>query len=384
MKFLPLIWAGLWRKPVRTSFTMLSLVFAFMLFGLLRSIDAGFDNIVANAQGNRIFVQARFFPQALPVSYAAQIRKMDGVTDVSYQTFVGGYYRDPKTFAFVGGASANIFEGYSDVDVKPEALAALHAKPNGVLISPWMAIHLGGLKLGDHYSVHSTDTKQKDGNQDWDFEVVGFLDRKETPGVFPLAFGNYDYINEARAEPRNVVQQIAVHVADADKALQAARAIDDTFTNSGVATRSGVDRANFESALASLGDVKLIINGIVTAVLGVLLLLTATTLVQSADERLNEFAVMKTLGFDDRGVLAIIVAESLLQCELAAAAGLAAAAIISPRMQGKLPGPPIFFNVPGFVFVYGAVTAVVVALIAAAIPAMRVNRLQIVDALIKR
>jgi putative ABC transport system permease protein len=384
VKFLPLIWAGVWRKPVRTALTMLSLVFAFMLFGMLRSVDAGFDTLIANAEDNRIFIQPRFFPQTLPLSYVDQIAKMEGVTEVGYQSFVNGYYRDQKTFHYVGAASSNMLNIYDELEVSKEAREALRAKPNGILLSPWMADHLGGVKIGDHVPVHSNDLRLKDGSQDWDFEVVGFLDRRDSPGVFSFSFGNFDYFNEARAEPRNSVSQIGIHIADPEKGLQTARAIDAMFLNSGTPTRSSVDRIGFESGIASLGNIKLIVNGIMTAVLFVLLVLTATTLAQSVDERLGEFAVLKTLGFSDPSVFSFIVFESLVQSAVGAALGLAASAIVAPLMQGKLPGPPVFFRVPTFVFVLGALTALVVAVAAAAIPAWRVWRLQIVDALAKR
>src|SRR3954471_12032265 len=133
MKFLPLIWAGLWRKPVRTALTMLSLVFAFMLFGLLRSVDAGLDNLVAHSEEDRIFVFPRFFPQELPLSYVDQIAKIEGVTEVGYQMFVNGYYRDPKTFHYVGAGDPGIMHIYDEIEFSKEALAALKAKPNGLL-----------------------------------------------------------------------------------------------------------------------------------------------------------------------------------------------------------------------------------------------------------
>lgn len=381
MKYFPLIWAGLWRKPVRTALTMLSLVFAFMLFGMLRSVDAGFDNLIAHSEEDRIFVFPRFFPQELPLSYVDQIAKLEGVTEVGYQVFINGYYRDPKTFHFIGGSDANLMRIYDEIDFSKEALEALKAKPNGVLISPWMADHLGGVKIGDHIPLHSAGFRQKDGSQDWDFEVVGFIDRKDTPGIFPFSFANYDYVNQTRAEPRNTVIQIGVRVADPEKGLQTARAIDAMFLNSGTATRSSTDRINFESGLSSFGNIKLIVNGIMSAVLLVLLLLTATTLAQSVDERLGEFAVLKTIGFSDRAVFGFIMFESLLQTAIGATLGLTISSFVAPLMQGKLPGPPVFFRVPSFVFVAGAATALAVALAAAAIPAGRVKRLQIVDAL---
>jgi putative ABC transport system permease protein len=145
-----------------------------------------------------------------------------------------------------------------------------------------------------------------------------------------------------------------------------------------------VQRVGLESAVASLGNFKLMVNGIMVAVLFVLLLLTATTLAQSSDERLGEFAVLKTLGFSNDAVFAFIILEALVQCALGAALGLLAATFIAPLMQGKLPGPPVFFRVPMEVYELGAVAAIVVAMLAAAVPALRARRLQIVEALVKR
>ena len=39
MKYFPLIWATLWRKKTRTIFTLLSVVVAFLLFGMLETVD---------------------------------------------------------------------------------------------------------------------------------------------------------------------------------------------------------------------------------------------------------------------------------------------------------------------------------------------------------
>lgn len=380
MKFLPLVWAGIWRKPVRTALTVLSLAFAFMLFGMLRSVDAGFDNLIANAPEDRLSVFPRFFPQAMPLAYVDQIAQMPGVTEIGYQTFLNGYYRDPKTFYFVGAASPNLLRLLGELDVSDATLAALKAKPNGIVISPWMADHLGGVKIGDKVPLH-TEARQKDGAQDWDFEIVGFVDRKDNPGTMTFSFGNYDYVNALRADQSDTAMQIVVRVDDVAKGLPTARAIDAAFMNSGTATRSNTDRLNFESGVASLGNIKLIVNGVLAVVLIVLLLLTATTLAQSVDERLGEFAVLKTIGFTDGAVARLIFVESLVQCALGAVLGLTAATFVGPLMQGKIPGPPLFFQIPPLIFALGAATAALVALGAAAVPATRARRLLIIDAL---
>ena len=42
MKYFPLIWATLWRKKTRTIFTLLSVIVAFLLFGMLETVDYAF------------------------------------------------------------------------------------------------------------------------------------------------------------------------------------------------------------------------------------------------------------------------------------------------------------------------------------------------------
>ena len=43
MKYLPLIWKNVWRRKFRTTFTLLSIFIAFLLFGVLMTIRNSFD-----------------------------------------------------------------------------------------------------------------------------------------------------------------------------------------------------------------------------------------------------------------------------------------------------------------------------------------------------
>jgi putative ABC transport system permease protein len=71
MKYLWLLWAGVWRKPVRAALLMLSIVNAFLLFGLLEGFEQGFSQAQSKADasllitGNRVSLQ-----QPLPVAFA--------------------------------------------------------------------------------------------------------------------------------------------------------------------------------------------------------------------------------------------------------------------------------------------------------------------------
>jgi putative ABC transport system permease protein len=101
MKYFPLVWAGLWRKPARTIFTFLSIVVAFILFGILSAIDGGLAHQMEVARLDRLFVDTRFGTN-LPLAYLDQIARIPGVTVVAPRQILVGYYRDPKEpFAIV-------------------------------------------------------------------------------------------------------------------------------------------------------------------------------------------------------------------------------------------------------------------------------------------
>src|SRR5262245_12186704 len=97
MKFLALISSNLKRKKLRTVLTLLSILVAFLLFGLLSALKLALTGGVNLADANRLVVFHRVsFIQLLPQSYMARIAHVPGVTQVSHQTWFGGVYQDPK------------------------------------------------------------------------------------------------------------------------------------------------------------------------------------------------------------------------------------------------------------------------------------------------
>src|SRR6185437_12016633 len=51
VKYLHLIWAALLRRKARTVFTILSVLTAFLLFGLLDTVRTAFNNVGGNVSG---------------------------------------------------------------------------------------------------------------------------------------------------------------------------------------------------------------------------------------------------------------------------------------------------------------------------------------------
>jgi putative ABC transport system permease protein len=350
---------------------------------LLQGINEGFGRLAETARMDRLTISPRFFDIQLPLAYKSQIESLPGVELVGYQSFLGGYYQDPKKFFFMGAVDENYLTAFPELKVSDQQRQALRDTRNALFVSPMFANRLGLTADQKVVPVKARVPKQ-DGSTDWELELMGIVDREDTPGAFQISFGNYDYFNEERTVGKNTVSQFVVRIADATEGMKTAAAIDAMFANSGAPTRTQVERLEMQSNLSSLNDFKLFVNGTVVAVLFTLLLLTANTMMQSFRERVPEMGVLKTLGFSDTKVLALVLAESLTQCFIGAAIGLGIARAFLPVLKKKLPQPLNILDIPPSIIALGLATALIVAFISAALPAWRANRLQIVDALAGR
>jgi len=374
--------ANLFRKRVRTLLTLLSVIMAFLLFGLLQGVNAAFQSGVEGANVNRLYVQSKIhFTEPLPYAYLTQIEAVKGVTKVAYATWFGPYYQDPHEFlpAFPVDAE-RYFALYPELKISKDQLDALVKTRTGMVVSQDLAKKYNW-KIGDHIPLKSAIwTKKADGNSDWAFDLVGIFDPSESKGFTPAMLFNYSFFDEARGFGRGMVGWYIVQIADPNQAASITQTIDKLFENSTWETKTQTEKENAQSFLKQQGDINLIINLIIFAVFFTLLFLTGNTMMQSVGERIPEFAVLKTLGYSGTGVTALILSESLLLCLLAALLGLVGAWSLFPTLQGFL-GVAIL---PGGVLGLGIAASVLMALATGAPPAWRLQRLKLVDALAGR
>ena len=383
MKYFGLVWAGLWRKKTRTVFTMISIVIAFLLFGLLQGINQGFNTAMGRLDVDRLYVSARTsMTDGMPISYLSRIRGVSGVRAVSMWAYFGGYYQDArKPIPAFATDAVELFKVYKEIKIKPEYVEAMAKTRTGVLVGEALAAQYGW-KVGDHIPIGTSIWTNKDGNNTWEFDVVGTFDSSAYGAGFPSFYINYAYFDEARQFGTGELHYYIVSVQDPTQADRISREIDGMFTNSSVETRTQTESALAQSQLKQLGDINFIANAIVGAVLFTLLFLTANTMMQSVRERTSELAVLKTLGYSDTKVLVLVLTEALLLCVFAAALGIGLAALVfeAPALQ-KLFGD---FSMPAIVATMGAGIAMVVAFVSGFPPAWRARQLNIVDALAGR
>jgi putative ABC transport system permease protein len=381
MKYLPLVWAGLWRRRTRTIFTLLSITIAFLLFGMLQGVNHAFGSAAQQANIDRLYVVSRVsMIEPLPISYMTRIESVPGVADVAYGVWFGGYHEEPRNFIFSYPVNAaRYFSIYSELLLPKDQLDAMIKTRNGAVIGTALAARLGW-KIGDTVPVPTGIWTKADGTSDWTFRIVGiYKDAKDTSQANSMYF-NYEFFDEMRNMSRGTVSWFIVRVDDPARAAQVGEAIDRMFANSSDETQTQTEKEYAQAYFKQFGDINLIVTTIVGAVFFTLLFLTGNTMMQSVRERIPELAVLKTLGFTDTGVVALLVAESAVLCIAAAALGLAFAVVLFPYIKDISQTTTL----PAEVVVQGLAVAVVLALATALPPAFQAGRLRIVDALARR
>lgn len=379
MRYLPLVLAGLLRRRWRTLLTFLSVMVAFLLFGLLHGVSGAFDASINDLSDTRLRVQNRAsWTRWLPLSQLAQIERVPGVTAVAPWSYFGGYYKDPKNLIGAGAIDPErTFKVYPEM-VLPEAQrqAMLHTR-TGALVGAGLAQKYGW-KLGDHVPLSTPIWQRKDGGG-WAVDIVGIYRFKNDSIPTSELWMHYDYFDEARVQANGMVSLYLVSIDDPAHATRISHAIDALFRNSATPTVTQTEKDWVGAQMRSVGNVRALVNAILGGVLFTLLALTANTMMQSVRERIPELAVLKTLGYPNLVLGGLIAMEALLLCLSAAICGLAVAALAFPKVFGNfgVGGIPI----PATVLPAGLAIAVALALVSSVPPLLRALRLDVVKAL---
>jgi putative ABC transport system permease protein len=383
MKYFPLIWAGLRRKPVRSILTLFSVIVAFVLFGALHGVTAAIDSLINGMSDTRLRIQSKVsLVEPLPLAYLSRIESVKGVEGVGYYAWFGGYYQEPKNQFEVGAVDADRLHAmFPELELKDEYLAAMRTTRNGALIGRDLAAERGW-KIGDRIPLKSSIYIRKDGAPEWVFEIVGIYGYKDSKVPTNALWFNYAYFDEARTFGNGTVMMYFAKIANPASSGAISEAIDQQFANSTFETQTVNERDWLRGRIAQIGDMQFFVNAIVAAVMFTLLFLTGNTMMQSVRERIPELAVLKTYGFGNAAILALVFGEALVLCVVAAGIGLGIAASLSPMIYRQIGAGGMSF--PVNVIWTGIALSAAVAIVSSLPPARRVQRLNVVDALAGR
>jgi putative ABC transport system permease protein len=386
MKFLPLIWSNLKRKKLRTSLTLLSIVVAFILFGLLSSIQQALVGGVQLAGADRLIVREKVsIINFLPESYKARINRIPGVNFATHQTWFGGIYQDPKNFFMQNPVVPEEF-----LKMFPEYLLP-SAQSNA-----WLQTRTGAIvgrntanrfhwKIGDKIPIQSTIWPQADGTRTWSFDIVGIFDgAKKGTDTTPLFF-RYDYFSEVLQAAHvdwgvGRVGWFTIRIKDPAQAADVAKRVDAEFENSSAETKTEPEGAFVQAWASQIGNIVFIVAAILSAVFFTILLVTGNTMAQAVRERTGELGVLKAIGFTNAQIVSFVLAESCLLTVLGGAVGLGLAWLLTSRGDPTHGLLPLFFF-PTRDLLLGAGISIALGLVTGFFPALQAMRLRVADAL---
>jgi putative ABC transport system permease protein len=379
MKFLPLLWSNLWRKKVRTIFTLLSIFVAFLLFGILMTIRTAFTFGVDIAGLDRlVLIHKVSLIMPLPLSYQGRLQATPGVELATHNTWFGGVYQDPSNFfAQIVVDPEPFMKLYPEYRLPPEQFKAWLGDRQGAIVGTDLARRFGW-KIGDRIPIQGTIWQPKSGSV-WEFNIAGIYDGE--PGIDKTQFFfRYDYLDENRQVGQGVVGWYIVKIADGSQAQAMAAKFDEMFANSSAETKTTTEKGFVEGFAKQVGDIGAIMIAILVAVLFTMLLVAANTMAQSVRERTSEVGVLKTLGFSNGSILLMVLAESVVIAVLGGGLGLALAWLFVQQGDptgGMLP----IFVLPTRDVAIGAGLMVLLGVVAGVLPAVNAMQLKITDAL---
>lgn len=376
VKFLPLLTANLGRKKTRSALTMGSFAVALFLFSLLATIESSLTQGVEVAGADRLVVMNKTsLIQPLPLAYLDRIHRINGVREVTYAIWFGGIYINEKNFfPQLSVDHKTQLKIYTEFTVPPRQWRDFCADREGAVAGANL-IRRFGWKIGDRIPLKGALYPGT-----WEFNIRGVYHGTRPEADENQFWFRYDYLDERRELGKGTVGWYVVRVDSPANVGRISAEIEAQFANSPAEVKAESEKSFQTGFVQQIGNIKGIMLSVGTIVFFTLLLVTGSTMAMSVRERTGELAVLKTLGFSDRAVMGLVLAESLLYALAGGLIGIVLAKLYT------LGGDPTGGFLPSFYLspvkmLYGMAFALVAGLAAGWIPAMLAMRLRIVEAL---
>jgi putative ABC transport system permease protein len=385
MNDLTLMRKNLWRKPVRTSLLLISILIAFLLFGVLISFNTAITD-VRTAPNRMVTLSKINFTESLPIAYYDRVARMEGVQAATHMNWFGGYYQDPQRgfLAVFAVDPSSYLRVYND-DLpltEQERNTFLHER-TALLVARNIAEKYHW-RVGQHIPINSNIYSQSDGSHTWTFTIAGIFDTPKGSSQQNSVLIRYDYFNDTITFGKDRIGWISFLTTSSRLNDQVAHAIDARFANSQDETSTQDAETFNRSFAAQLGNIALVVTLVVGAAFAAILLIVGTTMALAIRERTKEVGVMKTLGFSSGRILRMVLGESFLLSFLGGALGIAGSigvlTLLSKVNGGNGPG----IEVPPLVYGLGALIALALALVTGLPPALSAYRMNIISALGRR
>jgi putative ABC transport system permease protein len=381
MFLLKLLLLNAFRHKLRTGLTIVGLVVAVGSFGLLRTlIDAWYAGVEASSSTRLITRSAVSLTFPLPLSYAQRLKSVDGVTTISWANWFGGVYQTERNFfpqfAVEPGTYLMLYPEYR---LSNDEKQAFLRDRQGAIVGRKLA-NTYGWKIGDQIPLRGTIYPGT-----WTFTLRGIWDGAEAKTDESQMLFHWAYINESLRQKYGArADVVGVYVLGIDEPQNAAlisQRVDTQFRNSQAETMTETEAA-FQLSFVSMSEAILVaIEAVSYIIIVIIMAVMANTMTMTARERMAEYATLKALGFSPGFVVRLLFGESLLIALIGGGLGLLltfpAVAAIAGALGSFLP----VFQVQASTVALQCGAALVVGVVAAAWPAWRMSRIDIVQGL---
>jgi putative ABC transport system permease protein len=378
-----LVRKNLFRRKLRAILMIVSIMVAFMIFGVLAGFSRAFNAGEDRAAADRLMTVNKInFTQPMPIAYFNRVRSIEGVRQVTFANWFGGYYQDPKNFVMAIAVEPNTyFDLYrSELDIAPEQQQAFVRDRVGAVVGEQLASKWGW-KVGDRVPLQSNIFSQKSGGHSWDFTIVGIVKGKAEHVDTNFFLFQYNYFDETRTFGKDTIGWMILQTTAPENNDRVAKAIDAMFANSSAETNTDTEKAFGKAFAAQFGNIALIVSLVVGAAFVTILMIVGNTMALSIRERTREIGVLKTLGFSGPRILGMVLGESVLLALLGGLPGLALAALIAYSLRNTMSNMMPAFSVSPDIILQGVGLMLALGLITGMIPAVNAMRLKIAAAL---
>jgi putative ABC transport system permease protein len=380
--FVPLlILRNAFRHKLRTGLTVVGIIVAIAAFGLLRTIvDAWYAGANASSSARLVTRSSVSLVFALPLNYAQKIRQIDGVASVAWANWFGGVYVSERNFFAQFAISVPAYlDMYPEFVLPEDQRRAFLGDRVGAIAGRKLADKYGW-KVGDQIPLRGTIYPGT-----WTFNLRGIYDGADEGTDTSTFYFHFDYLNESvkRQYPGRGDQAglFIESLRSADDAATVSQAIDATFRNSLAETLTETEKA-FQLGFVAMSEaILLAIQAVSFVVVVIIMAVMANTMAMTARERYGEYATFKALGFGNGFVAMLIFAESMGIAMLGGVLGVAATFPLAHAFASTVGSILPAFKVSQETIAMQLLAALIIGVVAAAVPAWRAARVRIVDGL---
>jgi putative ABC transport system permease protein len=380
---LGLILSGLGRKPLRTGLLVFAVFIAFLIYAVLAAFQASLSSAAGPSSSNRLVVANRInFTQPLPLAYVNRIAAIDGVEDVSYSNWFGGYYQEPRNFLLTFAVDPESYTRiYSEYVMPEDQRRAFIDNRDSIMVGRALADQYGWT-LGQQIPLSSSVWRRSSGGSTWPVVIRAIYDGKDAQTSTGSVFMHFAYLDESRTFGKDTVGIIQVVTPAADQNDAVAARIDQQFVNSRAETETLTEAAFNAAFIDQQGNIGLIILGVTGAAFVTILLIVGNAMTGAIRERSGEIAVMKTIGFTSARIGRIVIGETMALSLIGGLLGVFLAGIIAGALA-QAPGFSQFLGglavTPGIALT-ALLLIVLLGFITGAIPAFNAMRVNVVTA----